>query len=120
MKNKNIHADTINYLNKIDHNAIDQDVKAAQDKRKKERDLLNKNSIESQFEYDYSQTFKYEQGSSSSNWLIYTGRQNGDKFYLMTPSIAFFNFETEAEAKKFCEQLNKIADKVNHSNKHNY
>lgn len=73
-----------------------------------------------QFEYDYSQTFKYEQGSDSSNWLIYTGRQGGDKFYLMTPSIAFFNFETEEEAKKFCKQLNKIADAANHSNKHDY
>ena len=77
-------------------------------------------TIKDQFEIDYSQTFKYERGSDDSNWLIYTGRQNGDKFYLMTPSIAFFNFETEAEAKKFCEQLNKIADKTNHSNKHNY
>jgi len=71
-----------------------------------------------QFEYDYSQTFKYEQGGSSSNWLIYTGRQGGDKFYLMTPSIAFFNFETEEEAKNFCDQMNKIADNVDHQNKH--
>ena len=84
------------------------------------KNILNKNSIQEQFEYDYSQTFKYEQGSSESNWLIYTGRQNGDKFYLMTPSIAFFNFETEAEAKNFCNQLNKIADNVSHTNKHSY
>ena len=105
------HTETINHLNKMDHKAIDQDVKAAREKRKKERE---------QFEIDYSQTFKYERGSDGSNWLIYTGRQNGDKFYLMTPSIAFFNFETEAEAKKFCEQLNKIADTADHSNKHNY
>jgi len=104
------HTETINHLNKMDHKAIDQDVKAAREKRKKERE---------QFEYDYSQTFKYER-SNDSNWLIYTGLTESNKEYLITPSLAFFNFETEAEAKKFCEQLNKIADTANHSNKHNY
>jgi len=86
--------------------------------------LRNFDSLKAQFEYDYSQTFKYEQSSdwssSSSGWLIYIGRQDGDKEYLITPASSVFNFKTEAEAKKFCEQLNKIADKVNHSNKHNY
>ena len=108
------HTETINALNKMDHKAIDQDVKAAREKRKKERE---------QFEYDYSQTFKYEQSSDwngSSGWLVYIGRQDGDKEYLITPSSSLFNFETEAEAKKFCEQLNKIADTTNHSNKHDY
>jgi hypothetical protein len=70
-----------------------------------------------QFDYDYHQTFKVEKGSDKNNWLIYTGRQGGDKFYLMTPSIAFFNFETKEEADKFVNQLNKIADKVKHTNK---
>ena len=40
---------------------------------------------------DYENTFKYELGGETGgNYLIYSGK-GGDKFYLMTPSIAFFN-----------------------------
>ena len=93
-------------------------LKAAQYKTRKE--LEQYDSVKAQFEYDYSQTFKYEQGSSESNWLIYIGRQDGDKEYLITPASSFFNFETEDQAKDFCNQLNKIADNVSHTNKHSY
>ena len=70
-----------------------------------------------QFEYDYYQTFKYEK-SNESNWLIYTGLVESNKEYLVTPALAFFNFKTEEEAKNFCDQMNKIADNVDHQNKH--
>ena len=44
---------------------------------------------------DYENTFKYELGGETGgNYLIYSGK-GGDKFYLMTPSIAFFNFKKE-------------------------
>ncbi len=71
-----------------------------------------------QFDYDYNQTFKVEESreGSSVSYLIYSGRIT-DKKYLITPSIAFFNFDTREEADKFVNQLNKIADKTKHHNK---
>ncbi|MGB1932823.1 MAG: hypothetical protein ACPH9V_05085 [Flavobacteriaceae bacterium] len=71
-----------------------------------------------QFDYDYNQTFKVEENRelNSVSYLIYSGRIT-DKKYLITPSIAFFNFDTREEADKFVNQLNKIADKTNHHNK---
>ena len=71
---------------------------------------------EQQLNYDYYQTFKYTRGESDGNWLIYSGRLE-DKRWLITPQIAFFNFKTEDDAKKFCDRLNKIADKAKHQNK---
>jgi hypothetical protein len=66
---------------------------------------------------DYENTFKYELGGETGgNYLIYSGK-GGDKFYLMTPSIAFFNFKKEADALAFCNKLNAIADKAQHTNK---
>ena len=72
--------------------------------------------MKKQLNYDYDQTFKYVKGETDGNWLIYSGRVE-DKKWLITPQIAFFNFETEEEAKNFCDRLNKIADNTNHQNK---
>ena len=66
-------------------------------------------------------TFRYEMGSNKSNWLIVVkSHEHGyyaETFYLLTSREELFNFETETEAKNFCEKLNAIANTVKHQNK---
>ncbi len=63
---------------------------------------------------EWEHTFKYEQSENNAGWIIYTGREK-DRTYIVTPTIAFFNFDTEKEAKAFCNKLNKIADNTKHT-----